>query len=152
MASQSHQGDRWGLHTLLRRTRANTARGQALVEFAFTVVLLLMLLIGIIASGILLNNWVILTDAVRSGARELAISRAPGIDACTQAANRVQAAAIGLTAASIVVTSTVVDSCTSLTAGSDATVNATYPCDLSILGIDYAPGCTLRATSTVRVE
>jgi Flp pilus assembly protein TadG len=152
MASQSHQGDRWGLHTLLRRKRGSGTRGQALVEFAFTLPLLLMLLIGIIESGILLNNWVILTDAVRSGARELAISRAPGVDACTRAANRVQAAAIGLTAGSIVVTSTVVASCTSLTAGSDATLNATYPCDLSILGIDYAPGCNLRSTSTVRIE
>ena len=152
MANQSDQADRRGLHALLRRERGRATGGQALVEFAFTLPLLLMLLIGIIEAGILLNNWVILTDAVRSGARELAISRAPGIDGCAQAANRVQAAAIGLTPASIVVTSTVVASCTSLTAGSDATVNATYPCDLSILGIDYAPGCTLRATSTVRIE
>ena len=136
----------------LRRERGRATGGQALVEFVFTLPLLLMLLIGIVECGILLNNWVILTDAVRSGARELAISRAPGLDACTQAADRIQAAAIGLTPSSIVVTSTVVASCTSLTAGSDATVTATYPCDLNILGIDYAPACTLRATSTVRIE
>ncbi len=141
MANRSH-----------RRKRGGATCGQALVEFVFVLPLLLMLLVGIVACGILMNNWVILTDAVRSGARELAISRAPGLDACTQAANRIQAAAIGLAPGSIVVTSTVVASCTSLTAGSDATVTATYPCDLRILGIDYAPACTLRATSTVRIE
>lgn len=64
----------------------------------------------------------------------------------------VQASAVGLTPGSIVVTTAVAASCTNLTAGSDATVTATYPCDLRILGIDYAPACTLRATSTVRVE
>jgi hypothetical protein len=99
-----------------------------------------------------MNHWVILTDAVRSGARELAISRAPGLDACAQATNRIQAAAIGLAPGSIVVTTSVVTSCTSLTPGSDATITATYPCELRVLGIDYAPACTLRATSTVRVE
>jgi len=120
------------------------------VEFVFILPLLLVLLIGIVTCGILMNNWVILTDAVRSGARELALSR--GLDGCTRAANRIQAAAIGLTPGSIVVTSSVVASCTSLTAGSDATVTATYPCDLRILGIDYAPACTLRASTTVRIE
>jgi len=134
MANQSHR----------------TTSGQALVEFVFILPLLLVLLIGIVTCGILMNNWVILTDAVRSGARELALSR--GLDGCTRAANRIQAAAIGLTPGSIVVTSSVVASCTSLTAGSDATVTATYPCDLRILGIDYAPGCTLRASTTVRIE
>lgn len=141
MTNQSH-----------RRARGRATSGQALVEFVFVLPLLLMLLVGIIACGILMNNWVILTDAVRSGARELAISRAPGLDACTQAANRIQAAAVGLAPGSIVVTTTAVASCTNLTAGSDATVTATYPCDLRVLGIDYAPACTLRATSTVRIE
>lgn len=141
MANQSH-----------RRERGRATAGQALVEFVFVLPLLLMLLVGIVACGILMNNWVILTDAVRSGARELAISRAPGLDACTQATNRIQTAAIGLASGSIVVTTAVAASCTNLTAGSDATVTATYPCDLRILGIDYAPACTLRATSTVRIE
>jgi Flp pilus assembly protein TadG len=132
--------------------RVRTTRGQALVEFVFVLPLLLMLLVGIIACGILMNNWVILTDAVRSGARELAISRAPGLDACAKATNRIQAAAIGLAPGSIVVTTSVVATSTSLTAVSDATVTATYPCELRILGIDYAPACTLRASSTVRIE
>jgi hypothetical protein len=111
-----------------------------------------MLVMGIIECGILLNNWVILTDAVRSGGRELAISRATGINACTRAQNRINAAAVGLNTADIVVTWSVTSSCTNLTAGSDATLNASYPCSLNIMGIDFAPGCDLWATSTVRVE
>jgi Flp pilus assembly protein TadG len=127
-------------------------RGQALVEFVFVLPLLLMLVMGIIECGILLNNWVILTDAVRSGGRELAISRGPSLNACTLASTRVSAAAIGLTPADITVTWAVTNSCTDLAAGSDATLNATYPCRLQIMGIDFAPGCMLRASTTVRVE
>jgi Flp pilus assembly protein TadG len=135
-----------------RPTRFRGTRGQALIEFVFVLPLLLMLVMGIIECGILLNNWVMLTDAVRSGGRELAISRAPGLNACTLAANRVRAAAIGLTSGSINITSSVTNSCTDLAAGSDATLNATYPCSLNIMGINFAPGCTLRASTIVRVE
>ncbi len=52
--------------------------------------LLLMVMFGIIQCGILFNNWVLLTDAVRAGSRQLAISRAPGQDGCQLAVASVQ--------------------------------------------------------------
>lgn len=137
-----------------RHVAVESARGQALVEFVFVLPLLLMLLLGILQVGILFNNWVILTEAVRQGAREIAVARAPAPhpDACVRAGNRINTAAIGLTSGSITKSYTVAASCTNLTAGSDATVTATYPCNLNILGINYAPSCALRAVTTVRIE
>jgi len=136
----------------LEGNRSRLQAGQALVEFAVMLPLLLLLVMGIIQCGIVFNNWLILTDAVRSGARQLAVSRAPGQNACTLADNKVRQGASTLNTGSIAITHTVTSGCTSLTAGSDATLAATYPCDLTILGIDFAPSCTLTATMTERVE
>ena len=49
--------------------------GQALVEFALVLPVLMLLLVGILKGGILFNNYLQLTDAARSGARTLAIER-----------------------------------------------------------------------------
>ena len=46
------------------------------MEFALIAPLLLMLIMGIIQFSITLNNYIELTEAVRTGARNLAISRA----------------------------------------------------------------------------
>ena len=54
---------------------ARGERGQAVVEFALVLPVLLLLIVGIIKGGILYNNYLQLTDSVRSGARELAIER-----------------------------------------------------------------------------
>ena len=44
--------------------------GQAMVEFAIVVPVLLMVVLGIIQFGILFNHSLTLTDAVRAGARQ----------------------------------------------------------------------------------
>jgi Flp pilus assembly protein TadG len=49
--------------------------GQALVEFAIVVPLLLMLVTGIIQFGLVFNKYITLTDAARNGAQTLAIGR-----------------------------------------------------------------------------
>ena len=46
-----------------------------MTEFALILPLLVVLLFGIIQFGIIFNNYVTLTDAVRAGAREAAVSR-----------------------------------------------------------------------------
>ena len=136
-----------------RKPRWRGERGQALVEAA---VVLPLVMIGIMQAGILFNNWVMLTEAARQGARELSIARAPAPhpDACVKATNRINSAAIGLTTTSVT-KSYAFDtgsSCTNMAAGSDAKISVTYPCNLTILGINYAPGCTLSSWSTIRVE
>ena len=46
-----------------------------MVEFVIVAPLLVLLVFGIIQFGILLNNYVTLTDAVRAGARQASVSR-----------------------------------------------------------------------------
>ena len=50
-------------------------RGQSMAEFAIVLPVLVVVLFGIIQFGILFNNYVTLTDAVRAGARTAAVSR-----------------------------------------------------------------------------
>ena len=50
-------------------------RGQAIVEFAIVASMLLVLLLGIAQFGIAFNHYLTLTDAVRTGARQGAVSR-----------------------------------------------------------------------------
>ncbi len=59
-----------------RITRDET--GQTMAEFAIVLPVLCVLLFGIIQFGIVFNNYVTLTDAVRAGARTAAVSRSDG--------------------------------------------------------------------------
>lgn len=126
--------------------------GGAMVEAALVLPILLLVVMGIAQFGLAFNNYVMLQNAVRSGTRQMAISRAPGQDACSLGVARLRAASPSLTQSNLIVTPTVTASCTNLTIGSDAKISATYPCDINILGIDFAPSCLLRATTTERVE
>lgn len=128
--------------------------GTALVEAAVVLPLILIVVLGIFKFGITFNHYIVLTDAVRSGARQLVISRAPGVDSCAKGIARLKSVATPSldTAQLTIPTPTVTTSCTSLVVGSDATMSASYPCDLSILGFNYAPSCTLTSQVTERVE
>jgi len=136
-----------------RTGRLRDERGANLIEFGLVFPLLLMITLGIMQVGILYNNWVMLTDGVRAGARVLAISRAPNTDACALGVAAMKKATPTLNQANLTITTTVTANCTSLTEGADATFAATYPCDLTIMGINFAPkGCLLKASTTERVE
>lgn len=146
---------------LLRRALNDS--GQALVEAALTLPFLLVVVFGIAQFGITYNHYVMLTDSVRAGARQLSVSRGQA-NPCSTALNRVYASAPTLTAASLAVTITVNGTAYSgsspscpgqgvlMTGGADVTVRATYPCDLTVFGVNYAPSCSMASQSTVRVE
>jgi Flp pilus assembly protein TadG len=135
-------------------------RGSSLVEFALTLPVLLLLVLGIAYFGIAFNNQIALTDAVRSGARQLATGR--GVtNPCQAAQNRVYAAAPTLMQVDLPVTLVVNGATVSgntcsnsiLTSGQDVTVRATYPCSLTFYGINFAGGtCSLSASTTARIE
>jgi hypothetical protein len=59
------------------RTLASKKDGQALVEFAILLPVLLLLLLGIIEFGLLLFNQHVITNASREGARYGIVSRSP---------------------------------------------------------------------------
>lgn len=150
---------RWG-----RKLGWGDDSGQALVEMALSLPMLLMVVFGIAQFGITYNNYIMLTDAVRAGARQLSISRGQ-TNACTKARDRIYASAASLNAGSLAITMSVNggtygypgSACpsnigTSMTGGADVTISATYPCGLTVFGVDYAPSCQLSSQSTVRIE
>src|SRR6266511_1108696 len=138
--------------------------GQAMVEFALVLPLLMLILLAIIKFGIAINNYVVLTNSVRTGARTLAIGRG-STDPCGTAKTRVEKSASDLDPAKLnpTVSFARASSCTDpdgagplvppLIAGDDVTLTVTYPCDLVILGMDFAFGsCALSSKTTERIE
>ena len=97
--------------------------------------------------GIVFNNYITLTNAVRSGARTAAVSRT-ATDPTTVTVNRVKSAASDLTQTSINVTVTTPNG---WTAGKDVTVTATYPYSVSLFGLVVKSG-NLSTGVTERIE
>ena len=124
-------------------------RGQTLVEFAIIVPILLTLLMGIVQLGLVYNNWVTLTDAARAGARQAAVSRGLA-DPNATAVARVKASASDLDQSKLSVTVTPPTGA-GWTQGADATVKASYPYSVNIMGVVVASG-NLTASTTERIE
>jgi Flp pilus assembly protein TadG len=127
------------------RTSPRQEKGQAMVEFALVLPVLCVLLLAVIQFGVVFNNYITLTDAVRAGARTGAVSRlaTKPVDV-TEA--KVRASASGLSAAELKVTIA-----STWAAGSDVTVTATYPWDISLLGFVVGSG-SLTSKTVERVE
>jgi Flp pilus assembly protein TadG len=78
----------------LGRLRADGERGAALVEFAMVVPLLMFVVAGFCGMGILLNQYLELTNATTIGAQYLSVLRGPSAtDPCAQTAAVVAQAA-----------------------------------------------------------
>ena len=121
-------------------------RGQTMVEFALVLPILCVVLFSIIQFGVLYNNYITVTDATRVGARKAATARTMANPAgLAEAATR--AAADGLKQADL----TVAVTATAWAPGADVTVSATYPYDVSVLGVVVASG-TLKSKTVERVE
>lgn len=141
---------------------AKERKATVAVEFAFIAPLLLLLVLGAAVFGIAINQFVQLTGATSAGARQLSISR-DAATPYTDTVNQIKGAAPSLVPASITITLKVgnpLTACatdaackTALVAGVPAQVTASYPCNLMLMGTNYAPGgCTLTANTTGRVE
>jgi Flp pilus assembly protein TadG len=135
------------------RNRATIAQedGQAAVEFALVLPILCMLLLGIAQFGVAFNHYLTLTDAVRAGARQAAVSR-PVATPVAATESKVRAAATGLTSTDLLVTVTD-PSGTPATwdPGSDVKVTASYPYAIDLLGVVVASG-RLSSSTVERVE
>jgi Flp pilus assembly protein TadG len=149
------------VHAALGRGRREG--GQALVEMALAMPLLIIMLFGILQFGIIYNQYITLTDAVRSGARELSLERGE-TNPCNVAANSTVAAGSEINLASAKVTvsfaSGDTSSCTgspgsytsgTLVEGDSGTVTATAPFQISIMGLPLYSG-NLSAAATDAVE
>lgn len=143
-----------------RRLLDNTA-GVAAVEFAILSPALLAMLLGMFSFGVAMRDYMILTNAATQVALTVALSRGttlpygtkiqPAITAATSTLTTPAAAAATITIDSVACNSDA--SCTTnLVAGRSALVTATYPCTLSVMGINYKPGCTLTASTAQMIQ
>ena len=130
-------------------------RGTVMIEFAILAPVMLLLVLGTFQFGLVISNYVLLTNAVGAGARNFALSRG-STTPYSATVSVITGSSPSLTASSITITTSVNGTaCTSdstcttaLTAGASATVAATYPCSLSVYGYNFAPSCTLSAQMT----
>jgi Flp pilus assembly protein TadG len=127
--------------------------GGAIVEFALVVPMMVALILGMVWFGLALNNYIVLTDAVGTGARALALSRgqtSPTLaetDPCAYAVQVADADAMTLTSSKITYSITwtpltgtggsYTTSCPGLSMSSQDTVQvqATYPAALYLWGM-----------------
>ncbi|MHB8642640.1 MAG: TadE/TadG family type IV pilus assembly protein [Gaiellaceae bacterium] len=128
------------------RIRDNTAseRGQAMVELALLLPMLLVLVLAIVQFGIIFNNYETMTDATRVGARQAILLRLNG-GLPSSAETVVRNAAASLNQTNLKVT---IAAPSWTTPGTDVTVTATYPYSINLLGWVVASG----NLSSVQVE
>ncbi len=146
--------------------------GGPLVEMGFAVPMMMVLVTGMCAFGLSLNNYIELTSAVGNAAQYLQQTASTTSDPCADVATGLKNIAPNLGAGSISVsltmtnsggTSTKTDtgtansfSCSAdksyLSTGGNVTVAATYPCTLAIYALPYGAqigrSCTLSAQVT----
>ena len=134
--------------------------GVSAIEFAIISPVLITILLGIFQFGSAMNAYLVLTNAAAKGALTMALGRGTAAP-YTTTISAIAAAAPNLTPASITTTVTINGTAcstdagctTALVAGVSAVVRTTYPCNLTVMGINYAPnGCTLRAQTAQMVQ
>jgi len=128
-----------------KRIQWRTERGQTMAEFAIVLPVLMLVVFAIIQFGILFNNFVALTDAVRAGARTAAVSRT-ATDPVGATIARVQAATGDLDQSKLTISVT-----SGWHSGDDVTVKATYPYSINLFGLNVQTG-NLSSSTTERVE
>jgi Flp pilus assembly protein TadG len=133
--------------------------GGALVELALVLPILLALVTGITSFGLAFNNYIMLTNAVDTGARQLSILAGLTTDPCKDVSATIAAAAPLLNSANIKYTfnfngnsyankTTCTAGAAQVVANQPMQVTVTYPCSLLIYGKNVIPGCTLTAQAT----
>ncbi|HEY1985213.1 MAG TPA: TadE/TadG family type IV pilus assembly protein [Terracidiphilus sp.] len=134
--------------------------GNALVEFALMLPVMLLIMTGIFSIGIAYSNELTLTQAVGAGAQYLQQIRTSSSDPCADTFTAITNAAPNLRSANISVTITMNgvtpdqtgNSCsgaqTNLVQGANVTVNATYPCNITVYKFAFSSSCLLTAQVT----
>lgn len=163
-----------------RLAQAGGEAGNSATEFAIMLPVLLLVIFGTIKFSVALNNQISLNNGVAAAARYMAVCRssctASGAGPWTGAQSALDTAAANLNASTInaSMTATLTNvagtsdgTCTSdstcaaaLTAdgnnasgtGGHVAISATYPCDLKVMGFNFAPGCTISAKTVAIIE
>src|ERR1035441_5536514 len=137
--------------------------GQAAIEMALVLPVLMLVVVGILMFGLFYNNYLSLTNAVGIAAQHLQQIRTTTTDPCADTYTALTGAAPNLVPGNIWLT-------LNLNGGSNVSgntctgqasvlanlqrdpvqVTATYPCSLVVVGIDFGSGiCPMKASTTV---
>jgi Flp pilus assembly protein TadG len=121
--------------------------GQAFVEFAIVLPVLVMLLMGIVQFGLAFHNYLSITDATRVGARAAAVKRTAG--ACAAATTAIQntVSAKQWSEISTRITCTTPDGTDT---GDPVKVTVEYPYSIGLPG--FSASGDLTASATERLE
>jgi Flp pilus assembly protein TadG len=134
---------------MIKKFQRKREQGQTMAEFTLVLPVLAILLFGVIQFGIVFNNYLAVTDAVRAGARQGAVARyLPPGERESKVRAKVYASADGLDTSKLKVT---VSASSSWDPGSDVTVTASYPYSINLLGKVVKSG-NLTSKTTERVE
>jgi Flp pilus assembly protein TadG len=136
--------------------RRNEESGQAFVELALVLPVLLLLLLGVIQFGNIFRDYIALTDATRVGARQAAVSRSiqPASNRIPLVISKVQRAAVNLDKNQMTVTvePVMIDGVTpGWEESGDVTVRSTYPFKINLFGMVLYNGL-LQSRTTERIE
>jgi Flp pilus assembly protein TadG len=137
--------------------------GVAAVEFAFLFSVLLLIVIGGLAFSITLANYIVVSNAANAGGLKLVL-RGGTSTPYTNTINAIYTAvAPTLTTANLTVTLRVdgtlcnsdstCQTALSAAAARQASVSVSYPCNLAVMNINYAPnGCAFKSTTVVPLQ
>jgi Flp pilus assembly protein TadG len=130
---------------MAKRFSFRNQKGQSMTEFALVLPILALLLFGVIQFGIVFNNYIQVTDAVRAGARKGAVGRhlqnpeAAVIQTVRDASTNLNQSDLDVSVSS------------SFQQGEDVSVTATYPYSINLLGLVVKSG-RMSSTTKERVE
>jgi Flp pilus assembly protein TadG len=130
---------------MTKRISLRNQQGQSMTEFALVLPILVFLLFGVIQFGIVFNNYITVTDAVRAGARKGSVGRhlqnpsAAVVQSVRDASTGLKQSDLNVTVAS------------SWQQGEQVTVTGSYPYSISLLGLVVKSG-RLTSTTKERVE
>jgi Flp pilus assembly protein TadG len=121
--------------------------GNAVVELALTLPILVAILVAIFEFGVAFNNQLQLTQAVGAGAQYLQLIRSTTTDPCNDTITTIENSAPTLLPSSITLTltmngdspvtgSTCPGKQSELAQGAPVTVYAKYPCNITIFGVN----------------
>ena len=126
---------------LTRHVKNN--RGQALVEFALVLPMLLLLVVGMMHFGLIINQYMVLAEAAREGARSAALG----------GSNATVAAVVAQAAANSHLTVNINPPVTRVRGnGVTVTVVAANVTVIPLLRQFFPTGLTVRGAATMRVE
>ena len=118
-----------------------------MTEFALVLPILAFLLFAVVQFGIVFHNYITITDAARAGARKAAVSKDEASPA-GEAETTVRESAANLNQGDLDVA---VSASPGWEHGADVTVTASYPYEISLVGMVVVDG-TLESSTTERIE